>query len=194
MSVARLDGQRRIEGEGPVTEAVTLRDLAAGSKGWLAQASVEEVRARGVQLGLSFRKGMAEGTNREKGRIWYSLVAGEAYVVQTVHRERPVKHHVVLEDDGTLGWCVDSDVLADWLLLRQGRSLEEDRKKVLEAQAAVEAADPLPPMAGTPQQVSWATQIRRAFIVRCPHRRAQVERKQDAKWWIDHREDLGRLR
>ena len=95
-------------------------------------------------------------------------------------------------------WAADKDREAGRLARRKCTSCVEEAKRSAAARvqlAALEQLGPvrLPPLSGSPRQVAWAETIRlqqlAALHRASPHVVEQAARREDARWWIDHRSD-----
>jgi hypothetical protein len=195
-AVVRLDRIRGVEGEGKATRVMTEASEPSKCTGWCATASVGEVRARGVQLSFQFLRGQAAaGDPKGTGKLSYLISPGRSYVAFSCsgRGKQAVKHYFGVEDDGLVTWCVDGQVLAEWAMKRAGRSYADEVAAAKKIADDIELADPLPPLSGSPGQVAWAVELRRAFVVRLPHRRDAACRRGDAKWWLDNADANGRL-
>lgn len=190
MAELRLDNTRRIKGSGPVDHVYVTADAEAGAKGWVAAVQIDKVLARRHESRLDFLRGQVVEGEKGKGTIRYALRRGRGYLASTMHEGRAVRHPFVVFFEGDIGFCATEEALAEWVMAREGRDYAAEKQAALEAAAAVEAADPLPPLTGSDKQVAWATEVRRAFVIRRPQFREKVLVHTDARWWIDNAADL----
>jgi hypothetical protein len=190
----RLDGERKLVGEAPIVRVFCRADVGLEAKAWLAVVSVTRVLARGFESHLTFQKGEVVEGDSGTGVKMFDLLPRRAYFAGTVHEGRKARHPFAVDETGEVIFCANDDVMAEIAMGWEGKDFAAERAKALLAEQQVEAEDPLPELAGTEKQVEWAKRIRREFLTRVPRYREAATRRLDARWWIDSREELRKLK